>query len=401
MNVLTETKPAVTQAASLPRAKRRRRWPLRLLLPAALLGLGLVANWWFQVGRHMESTDNAYVQGDMAVLSPRIDGFVAAILVQDNQRVSAGDPLIALDPALWQAQLLQAEAAEAEAAAAIGTLREQLEQQQAQAGASEALLAQARAELVRAVADSRRYDSLAGTGVASRQTTERAIADRAKAEAGVNVARANLSVTRQQAEVVEAQLRQAEAHRAQAAATVARARLDVENCVLRAPFDGLVGNRAAQLGQYVRSGQQLIAVAPPPERQWVVANFKETQLAHFRAGLPVRLRFDALPDVVLAARIDSLAPATGALFSLLPPENATGNFTKIVQRVPVRLTLPAGAGALAPPAAAGSLAPPAAAGSLALLRPGLSALAEVDTRADPTAPRSLFGALGTTLRQIF
>jgi membrane fusion protein (multidrug efflux system) len=383
MNVLTETRLAATEAASVPRLRRRRRWPLRLLGVLAVLGIGLVVNWWVQVGRFMESTDNAYVQGDMAVLSPRIDGFVAAIRVADNQRVAAGDPLIELDPVLWQAQLAQAEAAEAEAAAAIGTLREQLEQQRAQARASEAQLEQARAELVRAAADSRRYDSLAGGGFASRQTSERAVADRAKAEAGVGVALANLSVTRQQAEVVEAQLRQAEAHRAQAAATVVRARIDVENCVLRAPFDGIVGNRAAQLGQYVRSGQQLIAVAPPPERQWVVANFKETQLARFRAGLPVRLSFDALPGLELAARIDSLAPATGALFSLLPPENATGNFTKIVQRVPVRLALPAGA------------AP------LTLLRPGLSAVAEVDTRADPAAPRGLFGALGTTLRQLF
>ncbi|MDI3306641.1 MAG: HlyD family secretion protein [Acetobacteraceae bacterium] len=349
-----------------------------------LLGGGLVANWWWQVGRFLESTDNAYVQGDIAVLGPRIEGHVAAIRVADNQRVQAGEPLIELDERLWRARLAEAEASLAEAEAAIATNRRQVEQQKAQIGAAAAQLDQARAEQVRAAADARRAGDLVGSGWTSRQAAERAIADQRKADGAVAAAQAQLAVAQQQLDVLQAALRQQEARRDSAAAALARARIDLENTIIRAPFDGLVGNRAAQLGQFVRPGQQLIAVAPLPERQWVVANFKETQLARFRPGQPVRLTLDALPGVELTARIDSLAPATGALFSLLPPENATGNFTKIVQRVPVRLTLN-----------------PEEAARISLLRPGLSVVAEVDTRDDPTAPRGLFAAAAASLRGLF
>jgi len=385
MNVLSDSKPAYPPGVQAPLARRSRFRRLRLpLLLLLLLGGGLVANWWWQVGRFLESTDNAYVQGDIAVLGPRIEGHVAAIRVADNQRVQAGEPLIELDERLWRARLAEAEASLAEAEAAIATNRRQVEQQQAQISAAAAQLDQARAEQVRAAADARRAGDLVGSGWTSRQAAERAIADQRKADGAVAAAQAQLAVAQQQLDVLQATLRQQEARRDSAAAALARARIDLENTVIRAPFDGLVGNRAAQLGQFVRPGQQLIAVAPLPERQWVVANFKETQLARFRPGQPVRLILDALPGVELTARIDSLAPATGALFSLLPPENATGNFTKIVQRVPVRLTLD-----------------PEEAARINLLRPGLSVVAEVDTRDDPTAPRGLFAAAAASLRGLF
>ncbi len=385
MNVLSDTKPAPPPGLQAPPPRRSRFRRLRLpLLLLLLLGGGLAANWWWQVGRFLESTDNAYVQGDIAVLGPRIEGHIAAIRVADNQRVQAGEALIELDQRLWQARLAEAEASLAEAEAAIATHRRQVEQQQAQIGAAEAQLDQARAEQVRAAADARRAGDLVGSGWTSRQAAERAIADLRKADGAVAAAQAQLTVAQQQLDVLQAALRQQEARRDSAAAALARARIDLENTVIRAPFEGLVGNRAAQLGQFVRPGQQLIAVAPLPERQWVVANFKETQLARFRPGQPVRLTLDALPGVELTARIDSLAPATGALFSLLPPENATGNFTKIVQRVPVRLTLE-----------------PEEAARLALLRPGLSVVAEVDTRDDPMAPRGMFGAAAASLRGLF
>jgi membrane fusion protein (multidrug efflux system) len=377
MNVLSETRQA-PPAASIGAGPRRGRWRLLRwpLLALALLALALGVNWWLLVGRWLESTDNAYVQGDIAVLAPRIEGHVAAIRVADHQRVAAGEALIELDGGLWRARLAEAEATLAEARAAIATNRQQLAQQRKQIESAEAELEQARAEQVRALGEARRAGELVGAGWTSRQANERAVADQRKADSAVAAELAQLSVARQQLDVLEAMQAQLEARRDQAAAAVERARIDLSNTVIRAPFDGITGNRAAQLGQFVRTGQQLIAVAPPPERQWVTANFKETQLPRFRPGQPVRLRVDAFPGLVLQGRVESLAPATGALFSLLPPENATGNFTKIVQRVPVRLALDGDAAA-----------------KLALLRPGLSVVAEVDTREDPTAPRDVWSAV--------
>ncbi len=384
MNAMAPAAPVTTAApARVPR--NLRRTAVKLGLAGLLLaGAALGGSWWFSVGRYMQQTENAYVQGDVASLAFRVDGNVAAIRVADNQRVARGDVLVELDPALYQARVAQAEASLADATGAIATLGEQLGLQQAQVAVSQALLAQAIAEQARASSDARRYQGLAAQGISSRQTEERSRADSLKAAAAIGSAEAQLAAARQQLVVLQAQARQAEARRDQAAATLRLAQLDLAQTVLRAPFDGIVGNRAAQLGQYVRPGQNLIAVAPPPERQWVVANFKETQLARFRPGMPVRITVDALGGLELHGRIDSLAPATGSLFSLLPPENATGNFTKIVQRVPVRVALNAEDAA-----------------KLALLRPGLSVEAEADTRDDPTASRSSFGALGTILSGLF
>ncbi len=384
MNALSHSPSlAQTPAPSPPPARLRRRLVKLGLAVVLLAGAGLGGSWWWSVGRFLQETENAYVQGDVAVLGFRVDGHVQAIRVADNQRVARGDVLLELDPALYQARAAQAEASLADAAGAVTTLGEQLALQAAQVHVSEAVLAQARAEQGRANADAQRYQGLAAQGWSSRQTEERARADGLKAAAAIASAEAQLAVAHQQVAVLHAQGRQAEARRDQAEAALRLARIDLAQTVLRAPFDGLVGNRAAQLGQYVRPGQNLIAVAPPPERQWVVANFKETQLARFHPGTPVRVRVDALGGLELHGRVDSLAPATGSLFSLLPPENATGNFTKIVQRVPVRVVLDG-----------------AAASQLALLRPGLSVVAEADTRADPTAPRGTFGALGTTLARL-
>jgi membrane fusion protein, multidrug efflux system len=376
MNARTEIRP--DPAGALQNARPRRTVLRQLWLPLLvliLIGGALAGNWWLLVGRWLESTDNAFIQGDIAVLGARIEGHVAAIRVTDNQAVKAGDPLVELDQAIWKARLSEAEAALGAAEAAIVTARQQVVQHRAQITAAEATVEQARAEQVRADADARRAGELVNSGWTSRQAAERATADIRKANGAVAAGLAQLSVTRQQVDVLQATLAQAEARRDQARAALERARIDLDNTMLRAPFAGIVGNRAAQLGQYVRTGQPLIAVAPPPERQWVVANFKETQLTQMRIGQPVRLRPDALPGLVLEGRVESLAPATGALFSLLPPENATGNFTKVVQRVPVRLALTPGQAAGTP-----------------LLRPGLSVRAEVDTRADPATPRGLWSA---------
>ena len=320
MNARTEIRSSSAAGQETLRLRRGRlRW-LRLPLLCVVLLAGLIAgNWWLLVGRWLESTDNAFLQGDIAVLGARLEGHVAAIRVADNQAVKAGEPLIELDRAIWKARLSEAEASLSAAEAAIVTARQQVTQHRAQITAAEASVEQARAEQVRADADARRAGELVNSGWTSRQAAERATADIRKANAAVAVGLAQLSVTRQQVDVLQASLAQADARRDQARAALERARIDLDNTVLRAPFAGIVGNRAAQLGQYVRTGQPLIAVAPPPERQWVVANFKETQLTHMRIGQPVRLQPDALPGLVLEGRVESLAPATGALFSLLPP----------------------------------------------------------------------------------
>jgi len=358
-----------------PRRRLRRLAPLLML--GALVGGGLGGNWWMHVGRFQESTDNAYVQGDIAVLGPGIEGDVAAILVNDNDTVTAGQPLIRLVDTEWRARRDAAAAALAQAEAGIVTGRARIDQQRAQIAEADAQVAQAVAERDRAVQNAARYGTLANSGYGSRENADRTLADRLKAEAAVRSAQAAADAARAALPVLESECAAAEGKRAEAAASLALAERNLQQTVISAPFDGVVGNRSAQLGAHVRPGQNLIAVAPPPERQWVVANFKETQLAGMRRGQPVELSFD-IGGPVLHGRIESLAPATGAQFSLLPPENATGNFTRVVQRVPVRIAIAPGQDALR-------------------LRPGLSARVEVDTRADPHAPGGLIGAAAATL----
>ena len=387
MNAITEQPqpaPADTQTRATDRRSRllRRLWrPLAGL--AAVIGIGVTASWWFTEGRYIESTDNAYVQGDIAVLSPRIEGDVAAIKVADNQRVRVGDPLIVLDPTDWRSRLAQATAAAAEAAAVVETAQRQVGQQQATIEAAQAAIVQAQAEQARATADATRSGSLVVGGWASRQANDQAIADSRKANAAVAAAQAQKAAAEQQLDVLRAQVVQARARQQNAAAAAQLAENNLAYTVIRAPFDGIAGNRAAELGQHVTPASQLIAVAPLREQLYVVANFKETQLRRMQPGMKDRLIPDIDPGAAVDGRVDSLAPATGALFSLLPPENATGNFTKVVQRVPVKLVVD-----------------PAQATHAQWLRAGLSVTAEVDTRGPDAQRLGLFGTAAATLEHI-
>jgi membrane fusion protein, multidrug efflux system len=387
MNAITEQPlavPADTQTRATPQTRGRRL--RRLWRPAAGLAaavaIGVGASWWFTEGRYIEATDNAYVQGDIAVLGPRIEGDVTAIKVADNQRVHAGDPLILLDPADWRARVAQAVASAAEATAAIETAQRQVAQQQATIDVAQATISQAQAEQTRASADATRSGSLVSGGWASRQSNDQAIADARKANAAVVSAQAQKAAAEQQLAVFQAQVTQATARQQNAAATVQLAENNLAYTVIRAPIDGIVGNRAAELGQHVMPGAQLIAVAPLPDKLYVVANFKETQLRRMRPGMKVQLVPDIDSGAAVVGRVDSLAPATGALFSLLPPENATGNFTKVVQRVPVKIVLD-----------------PADAAHAGWLRAGLSVTADVDTRGPDAQRLGLFGAAAATLRE--
>jgi membrane fusion protein (multidrug efflux system) len=381
MNAVTEKPQSLQQddktSGPPPQVRRGRakRWlrPVILLVVVAALLVG--AGWWFTEGRYIESTDNAYVQGDIAVLSPRIEGNIAAILVEDNQPVHAGDPLITLDPSDWQARLAQARAADAEADAAISTAHRQIAQQQAMIDVAGAAISQAQAEQVRAAADMTRATNLAASGAGSRQASDLAISDAHKSEAALRSAQAQKVAAEQLLSVMQAQEVQAMARKQNADAAVKLAENNLGYTVIRAPFDGIVGNRAAELGQHVAAGTQLIAVAPPAARLYVIANFKETQLKRMEPGQKVRLVPDIDTDAAVTGRVASLAPGTGALFSLMPPENATGNFTKVVQRVPVKIAID-----------------PADAKAAHWLRAGLSVTAEVDTRGPDAHRLGLFGA---------
>ena len=314
-----------------------------LLVIAILLALGGTAGWyWWTEWRFVESTDDAYVLADTSVISPKIDGYIKEVRVGDNQSIGAGDIMFVIDDRDYAAKAAQAEAAVATAQATVATYANRLDLQQAMIGQAEAAVTAAEIEVERARLDRRRYAALASSDFASRQRFETADADARKAEAALDKARAALVAERNQLAVLQSQKGEEEARLAQARASLVLARNELDNTVIRAPFAGVVGNRAARVGQYVKPGTQLAALVPLPH-VYVTANFKETQLTHMRPGQPAEIAVDAYPDQTITGTIESFSPASGAQFSLLPPDNATGNFTKIVQRVPVRIALPADA----------------------------------------------------------
>jgi membrane fusion protein, multidrug efflux system len=326
-----------------------------------LAGGGLYGRFWWETGRFIESTDDAYVGGDVTVIAPRVSGIVAAVLVRDNQRVQAGDLLVRLDDRDYRAALARTEAAVAGQDATLLNLAATRRLQEAVIAQSRAELAGVEAEAARTRFDVDRYRQLSAKSYASEQRFQQADAEDKKATAAVAKARASLDAAERRIAVIDTQGRQADAARAQAVAERDAARLNLGYTEIRAPADGVVGNRSARAGSYAMPGAGLIALVPA-DGLWVDANFKESQLASMRPGQSVGIVADVLPGETFTGHVESLAPATGAQFSVLPPENATGNFTKIVQRVPVRIRLD-GEG-----------------GRLGRLRPGLSVTASVDRR---------------------
>jgi membrane fusion protein (multidrug efflux system) len=357
-------------------AKLVRRIMLGGVLLLALAGLVSGGRYWWTEGRFLQSTDDAYVQSDISVVSPKIAGYVREVRVTDNQQVAAGEVLVVIDDQDFRTRIAETEAAVEAQRAAMLSNASRLALQRAMIDQAAAGLAAAQAEERRAGLELQRVRSLVTGEWASRQKLELAEADHAKAQAAIARARAGLSAEKDQIAVLDAAGREIEARRHQAEAAQASARNDLAATVIRAPVAGVIGNRSVQVGQFARTGVQLLAVVPLRE-VYVVANFKETQLSRMRPGQPVELRIDAFSDQPLVGRVESFAPASGARFSLLPPENATGNFTKIVQRVPVRIKV-----AIDNPLAG-------------MLRPGLSVTVAVDTRgADqmPTLAGAAFGA---------
>jgi membrane fusion protein (multidrug efflux system) len=363
----------VPPGAAPPRAPRR--WGKRLVLAAlalALLGGGGTYGWhWWTTLRFFEETDDAYTAADMVVVSPRVGGQVAEVLVADNQPVQAGQLLVRLDDAdlivaqrVAAADLQSAEAEVAGLTAQIALLPSAIEQAGADVTAGEAQVAFAQAEF-------RRYQDLLRTGSGTVQRSEQADADIKGRQAGLARSRAALAWARGQAAVLQASRQRAQAQADRARAAVQQAGLNLGYARITAPVAGAVGDRSVRAGQTVAPGTRLLSVVPTGRDLYVVANFKETQLGRMSAGEQVELRADMLPGVVLRGCVNSLAPGSGAVFALLPPENATGNFTKVAQRVPVRITLDS----------AGLTTD-----VLERLRPGLSVTASVDTRTQPDGP---------------
>ncbi len=308
---------------------------LVLAFAAAAVGYG---RYWWTTGRFIETTDDAYVGGNITAVAPHVAGFIAQILVKDNQYVHAGELLIRLDDRDFRAALDHAEAVAAARRAALAALEAKTTLQQAAINEAAAELAVATARAKFAAEDAARYRDLALTSYGTKQNAERSSAADAAAQSAVQAAQAKLTAARQQIAVLDAETAEARAGCAQAAADVETARLNLGYTQIRSPIDGYIGNRAAQTGAYVAQNAYLVSVIPA-QGLWIDANFKEDQLAAMRPGQPATVTADVRPDKIFHGHVVSLAPGTGAVFSVIPPENATGNFTKIVQRVPVRIAL--------------------------------------------------------------
>jgi membrane fusion protein (multidrug efflux system) len=337
-----------------------------LLLAAAGFG-GRWAHGWWTDGRFLVSTDDAYVQGDITILAANAIGYVTAVEIVDGQSVRAGDVIARIDDGDYRLALQAAENRLATQDSTIVRIERQTEAARAGIARAEASIDAARAELTHAQAEFDRQSQLSRTEFTSRSRLDEAIWDRARASAAVRAAEAELATEQANVEVLRAQRNEAERVAGELRTAVAQAQRDLEFATVRAPVDGVIGNKAIEVGAYVKEDTRLAALVPL-RTVHVDANFKETQLAHVRPGQTVRITVDAFPDLQVNGTVESIAPASGAVFSLLPPENATGNFTKIVQRVPVRIAID--------PGVLGE----------SLLRPGLSVVAAVDTRTGPPEP---------------
>ena len=327
--------------APVPVAPRRRINPLliagALALIAAIWGVSKYLH-----GRNHVSSDNAQVDGHITPIAPKVQAFVSRVLVEDNQHVKAGDTLVVLDDRDLQVRLAQAEADLANAQASAGTGRTagmaeaQIQSSRATASGVTASVAAAEAAVRKANADLERYRGLAAQQIISAQQLD-------AAQAAADAARANLESVRRQASasgsniaVATAGLRSAEARLDAAKTAVDNAHIQLGYTVITAPAEGIIARRRVEPGELVQVGQSLMSIVPLKD-VWVTANLKETQLENVRPGNPVEFSVDAYPGVTFHGKVESVSPATGARFALLPPDNATGNFTKVVQRVPVRI----------------------------------------------------------------
>jgi membrane fusion protein (multidrug efflux system) len=323
-----------------PRGRQRLRVVLFIVgLSLLLSGVG----WYYRhviYGQYMQSTDNAYVAADSVVVSSKIAGYVEEVFVRENEHVARGAALVQLDLRDYQAQAQQASAQIAATLAGADTIRSQVSEQDAAIRQARAQLAVARVAVDLASDQVARYRPLAITGAEPQEKLDQYEAQARQARAQLAAAQAAVSAATARRATLFEQIGQTEAQADAARAQLKTADLTVDSTLLRASKPGRVGDLSVRVGQFVQPGQRLMTVVPVTAI-YVIANFKETQIGLIRPGQNVRLEVDALPDLEVAGRVDSISPGTGAEFSILPPENATGNFTKIVQRIPVRIAIEA------------------------------------------------------------
>ena len=354
--------PAAATAPKTGRELLKRGALVVALLAGVAFGADFGYHYW-TVGRFIESTDDAFVKADYTTVAPKITGYIKDVLVNDNDTVRAGQVLARIDDRDFQAALSQAKANLKAAEAAIGNIDAQILLQQSLIDQAKATEAASQASLDFARSDAARSARLISNGAGTQSQAEQTQSTRDQAAAAVERDHAALVAAQNKVPVLQTQRDQAAAQRDSSAAAVQQAELNLSYTDIVAAVDGTVGARSIRIGQYVTSGTQLMAVVPL-HSVYVVANFKETQLTYVRPGQSVEIKVDSFPDLSIKGHVDSLSPASGLEFSLLPPDNATGNFTKIVQRIPVKIVFPAG-GALA-----------------GRLRPGMSVGVSIDTKGD-------------------
>ncbi len=351
----------------------RRRLATRIMAAAAGLGVlgaaGILGFDWWAEGRFEQSTDDAYVKADYTTIAPKVSGYVAAVLVADNQPVNAGQVLARIDDADFRTALEQARADVAAGQASLANIRAQIEHQQLVVDGARATITADQAARGFAQQDFDRYRELYKTGFGTSQRAQQAEADIHEKAAALQRDQAALAAAEKQVEVLNSGLAKADADLRREQAVEHQAELNLGYTTIVAPIAGTVGNRSLRVGQYVQAGTQLMAVVPL-QSVYVLGNFKETQLTHVEKGQPVEIAVDSFPGRVIHGHVDSLAPAAGQEFALLPPDNATGNFTKIVQRIPVKIALDADDP------------------MVGRLRPGMSVEPTIDTKATVLAAES-------------
>jgi len=371
--VLAPPVPTQTAPAETPRA-RRRPWfgpslvRLAILLAAGLIVILFTTQWNRWVGLSVRQvTDDAYVRGDITPLSAQVPGYVRRVLVDDFQRVKQGELLVEIEDDDYRARVAQAEADLLGAGAAIENLKAQKAAQHAQVAEAEGAIAATQADVERTRLEAARQRTLLATTFGTRQKVEQADAEAQRFAATLARNQAALDAQRRQLAVLDTQESQLRADVKAKQAMLDLAKINLGYTRIVAPVDGMVSERGVREGQYVHSATQVITVVPL-DNVWVVGNYKETQLTHVAIGQNAEIRVDTFPGVVVNATVDSIAPASGAQFSLLPPDNATGNFTKVVQRIPVKLRI-------------GPNNPLAG-----RLRPGMSVIATILTDTTPSTP---------------
>jgi membrane fusion protein (multidrug efflux system) len=352
---------APADEAPPPRKSSRKKVMLFGGLAALLAAGAWYGQYYYFTGRFLVSTDDAYVGVHAATLAAKVPGYVAAVKADDNTKVHSGDVVATIDDGDYRIAVAAAHANIATQEASIARIGKQIAAQQAAVAQAKAQLASTNANATRAGLELKRQQQLAVQQFASQQKLEQAQSDRDQADAAVLGAKAAVEAADTNVAVLKAQQQEAARTLEQLKTTLAKAERDLSFTVIRAPFEGVIGNRAIQSGDYVQSGQRLASLVPLDD-VFVDANFKETQLAELHPGQPVSIAVDALDGHAIAGTVESVAPASGSVFSLLPPDNATGNFTKVVQRIPVRIRVPANVGAEE------------------VLRPGMSVVVTVDTK---------------------